>query len=970
MHPLGPVSSFLEEALRKEVLQQGIVVWLDVHDHYTGFVDGLIAARAAGQLPYAVHAYRGSHLALLLELEEVAGGLERTPLLLHLPGFDEDSVRRTPLLELYAAGRRFRKALDTLITDAAAGRVPPALIDEARHRGLSLSAADAWLAGLLHEQSGGGLGALLMAMRLDVLVDDLLSGGHVAGCIAAAEGVEPLWASLEARAGLAPAWRADALPPGPPRPAEAAFALASWALAVEYVDDLARPPKDPRLKGIEKLPRAVIDDCRALAGHLRDRHATFYQRTADETEGWLVDEVLGADAAVLGKIDTFRFEEDAVLKAALEALDREEWSLVLGWAAARAKGESFWLRDDHARRSAWQLIHGAVQLGLAVKSAGSTLRRKGVQSVDEAVAAYVARGAAVDRAHRHLEQQRAKQLFPYLPEFKLLRERLDHLREVWRAWADQWAIDFNDLCHEHGFLPSPGLQQRGLFDEVVRPLTQEGGVTAVFVVDALRYEMGEELYLALEGSAATTAHLRPRLAELPTVTNVGMNVLAPVARDGRLRPTVRDGAFLGFSTGQLRVDDPATRRRAMADRVGGAVCPLLSLGGVLEAGDLRAQLAGARLVVVHSLEVDSAGENGFGPTVFDTIMQQLRAAHRLLREAGVRRFVFTADHGFLLLSDPSLGRITHGTKAEASRRHVVSAAPEAHKAKVSVPLAALGYDVEGEGAGGPPLHLVFPASTAVFHTHQGTSGFVHGGNSLQERVIPVLTVVHRAAAGADTARYVVTASAGPGTADMHQLRAQVGVELGQRTLSFGGSQTVELRLRAPEAPEVVVDHVVALGGAAVERGAVVAKVGEEFDLFFKLIGPDEVKVRVELGSATASEALRPMVLAERFAVSPTPRAKPTPVGVASSAEPPPTARPPRPADDWIGALEPSVREVFSHLAAHGVVTEEELGKMLGGARAARRFANELERHARQAPFDVRIDFVGGVKRFVREGSTP
>lgn len=51
MPPLGPVSSFLDEELRRQVLRQGIVVWLDLKGHYTAFVDGLIAARAAGARP-------------------------------------------------------------------------------------------------------------------------------------------------------------------------------------------------------------------------------------------------------------------------------------------------------------------------------------------------------------------------------------------------------------------------------------------------------------------------------------------------------------------------------------------------------------------------------------------------------------------------------------------------------------------------------------------------------------------------------------------------------------------------------------------------------------------------------------------------------------------------------------------------------------------------------------------------------
>jgi hypothetical protein len=121
---IGPVSAALEGDLRANVRRHGIVVWLDLDDHYSDFVDGLVRRRAEGELPYAVCAYRGSFLELLLALEPEAGGSEKTPLLIHLPGFNEESVRTTPLLELYEAGVRFRKALPTLVAEAAVGRVP------------------------------------------------------------------------------------------------------------------------------------------------------------------------------------------------------------------------------------------------------------------------------------------------------------------------------------------------------------------------------------------------------------------------------------------------------------------------------------------------------------------------------------------------------------------------------------------------------------------------------------------------------------------------------------------------------------------------------------------------------------------------------------------------------------------------------------------------------------------------------
>ena len=96
----------------------------------------------------------------------------------------------------------------------------------------------------------------------------------------------------------------------------------------------------------------------------------------------------------------------------------------------------------------------------------------------------------------------------------------------------------------------------------------------------------------------------------------------------------------------------------MHGRVGGTTCPLLTLEDVVsrDVASLKQSIARARLVIVHSDEIDRAGEEGVGPAVFDQVLQKLRAAWKLLRDVGVRRFVFTADHGFLLIDDGAAPR--------------------------------------------------------------------------------------------------------------------------------------------------------------------------------------------------------------------------------------------------------------------------------------------------------------------------
>ena len=956
-----PVSAALEADLREFVRRNGVAVWLDSDGAYTAFVDGLAAARAAdpASVPFAVLAYRGSHLALMLDAEGVAAGVDRTPVVLHLPRFTHDRVNASPALELYSAGTRYQKALETLIKEAAAERVHPddtnRFLDQPE---LTLALADTWLATML-DQRGGGWAAALQAMSLPALVDDLLTLGAVGRRVSAGVDVDVLWEHLGARTGLTHAWREHALSARTLRPEDVAFAVGSWALAVEYVFDLGRPPIDPLLAAVTGLPNLVVSACCALAAHLRERHPRDYTRWADETEAWLSAEVRAAKAKDLGKIDTLRFEEDKVLEGALEALSQsqEDWRQALAWAEPRVAGGSFWVRQDDGRMAAWQLIAAAAKLGQAITDAGVGLQARG--GLSGALDRYVAVGAAVDQAHRHLEQVRAARSHTQMPARDRMRDAVNYVRASWRTWADNWSRDFNTLCRRDGFLPSSGLQQRALFDDVVRPMAGEHGTTAYFTVDALRYEMADELFRTLADVPASTVQLKARFAELPTITDVGMNALAPVVENGRLRPALIDGDLRGFSTGPYRVHSPDTRQRAMADRVGGPTCPLLTLQDVLsrDVTSLKQTIARANLVIVHSKEIDDAGENGMGPNVFESVLHQLRAAWQLLREAGVRRFVITADHGYLLLDEFALNAAQdHGTTASPNRRHAYSTVAADHHGEARVSLADLGY----EGAVG---HLMFPDSTAVFATGRRGMTFVHGGNSLQERVIPVLTIVHRGSAGGDTQHYALTAHAKDGVAGMHCVEARIE-SLDPGALLFGGVRELDIAVRIADGPDVRVEVCDVRGAARRVAGAVRAQVGETFEVFFRLVGMVEARVQVELHHPGAEANVQPAAPDTRFAVTVLAWRKPENKPDDAPADAP---EPERTSDAWLHALpEGGVRAVFAHIGAHGAVTETEAHGMFSSPRALRAFAVSFEEHAAKAPFGVRIETVGGMKRYVRE----
>src|SRR5690606_1385999 len=140
----------------------------------------------------------------------------------------------------------------------------------------------------------------------------------------------------------------------------------------------------------------------------------------------------------------------------------------------------------------------------------------------------------VDLAHRRFEQRAHALLSPTLPDYQALKAVETALRHAYREWADRLAREFNALCATLGPLPSRDYRQRHLYEQVVQPELGTGERVAYFLVDAMRFEMASELAEAFRAKKFQV-QLRARLAELPTVTEVGMNVLAPVESEGKLQ---------------------------------------------------------------------------------------------------------------------------------------------------------------------------------------------------------------------------------------------------------------------------------------------------------------------------------------------------------------------------------------------------------------------------------------------------
>ena len=708
---------YIAEQLARHLNNHRVVVWYDPRSEFEPFVselggkplgDGLLQVIIGGvTTTFATH--DGSLYSLRSRVEPLAGVDEPQPVVLYLPGVSRDP-HGSVLMELELAGWRWEPQLRQLARYALRQRYTDGVIDELLDRErvtyedlVAASAAEgaappSVLKPLLRgATSEAQLASWLADVDLDASIVEKEAISELAKLVTARLGFELPGSDLQK-------WRAI---------------TARFILATEFRGDLVGNPP-PQLEYLGAVSSDVEQSARSIARVLRDRYPNAYPDLADRAELELGLSSVSVASVDLGAIDTFRFEERVLLARCAALVADGEFAQVLEIAAARSG--SFWLRESIERQAQWEAIRLAAELGAAAEGVESDL-----SYLPTDVAAWVERYASswytVDRAQRHLEA--------WLPK---LEDDPDEraivaVRERYDAAVTKLAIGFVGKLQLSKWAADGQFQQTSVYDDIVRPTR---GRVAYFLVDAMRYEMGAELAERLANHGEVT--IRPALGVLPSITPMGMAALMPGASGNY--DVAESGGRLMARIGNTVLPDLKARKKYFAANVPSSVDLELSEVQTLSKAKLAKRLGTAERVVVRSQEIDFFGEGGFqARAVMDTVIENLARAVRKLASVGIGRAVITADHGHLYSSedrDESM-RIDApgGETIDLHRRCWIGRGGATPASCVRVPARSLGNDTD--------LDFVFPVGIGVFRAG-GDLAFHHGGPSLQELVVPVITV--------------------------------------------------------------------------------------------------------------------------------------------------------------------------------------------------------------------------------------
>lgn len=518
-----------------------------------------------------------------------------------------------------------------------------------------------------------------------------------------------------------------------------------YVLAGEFRADLRCPPPASLDAILAPKTKDAEGAVREIARRLRGSFANVYPDIADrvETELGLAGAPVPAEA--LGSIDTFRFEERALLAYCTALVADRRFDEALAIIAERER--SFWLDRDVGRKAQWEACRRMAELGRVASSVRASVAAAGVNASAWAEA-YTAR----DGWHRMDQAQRRLESWVATLDDEPDERALGVVRRVYDDVCNAMAEGFTRALLKANWTMPSGLHQTHIYRDLVADRPKP---VAYFLVDAMRFEMGLELAERLPGDAEVS--VRPAVAALPSITPIGMAALQPGASASF--SVVEQGGRLGASIDDTFLPDRTARARFAAARVPQLVDLSLDELLSLQPSKLTKKLEGAQIVVVRSQEIDRIGEAGLSlhaRQVMDTVIDNLARAIKKLAAARVEHAVVAADHGHLFFAaerDESMRTdAPGGDEVELHRRCWVGRGGTTPPGCVRVAAAALGYASD--------LDFVFPVGSGVFRAG-GDLAYHHGGLSLQELIVPVLTVRLKARGGAARSVGPVTVSGMP-----------------------------------------------------------------------------------------------------------------------------------------------------------------------------------------------------------------
>ena len=317
-----------------------------------------------------------------------------------------------------------------------------------------------------------------------------------------------------------------------------------------------------------------------------------------------------------------------------------------------------------------------------------------------------------------------------------IKSAADAVEGLYKNWflqelAAKWTDLIREDLEEEGKLSSLD-QQREFYAKNVTPILANSSRAFVIISDALRYEAAVELADALVRETKGKASISAMASVLPSITKCGMAALLP-------NHNITMGADYEISCDGLSTQGTKGREKILQTREKDSIAVQYQDLIGLKAAEKKELLSGKTVIYIYHNTIDITGEAfATEDKVFEAcetaVLELKNLVQVITKELNGTNILITADHGFLYsykplrMSDKAEKDYVFGPVLEADRRYILTDESAAGEHLLRVPLRDFHC----------PYALMIPQDTIRFKTGGGMN-YVHGGASLQEMMVPLIT---------------------------------------------------------------------------------------------------------------------------------------------------------------------------------------------------------------------------------------
>ncbi|MFN5204590.1 MAG: BREX-1 system phosphatase PglZ type A [Pseudanabaena sp.] len=341
---------------------------------------------------------------------------------------------------------------------------------------------------------------------------------------------------------------------------------------------------------------------------------------------------------------------------------------------------------------------------------------------------------------------------------------LDNLGQAWTEAIAPLQVN-NQINNQTNWQLEGIPSQQKFFQNYVQQILQTSDREKVFVIisDAMRYEVASELKEQIAKELRGNIAIKAQLGILPSITSLGMAALlsgTSLEFSNDFKDVLRDGLSTQGSEARQKV----LQKTAQVDATVISATDLIKM--TVDEG--REQIKPYRLIYIYHDSIDSIGDKPASERQVMTacemaITELLKLVKRICNSLNGTQVFITADHGFLyqrkaiaeadklpLPNDSDILKTSRRYYLQNSLRNslqdmsTTSPSPITH---YQSPILEFAIPDNTQN-----LCVVVPRGNLRFAKQGGGSQFVHGGASLQEICVPVISYHHKRAEKGDEDR--------------------------------------------------------------------------------------------------------------------------------------------------------------------------------------------------------------------------